>query len=69
MRQVKFTHYITGKGWSEEKTGNLHQWGLDFAESVGGNGSYTVGIVEDSEGNCYMVPVDKLQFIIIDPFA
>lgn len=63
MRQVKFTHYTTGKGWSEEKTGVFHKWGFDFAESQGGNGSYTVGIIEDAEGKCYMVLVDKIQFI------
>lgn len=68
MRDVKFTPWIPKKGWQEEVNGKFHQWGLASIESERGNVSYTVAIVEDENGKCHEVPVDKIQFIFIDPF-
>jgi hypothetical protein len=45
--------------WSEEKEVYFHAWGLDVED----NASYSVAIVEDSNGICYTTPVSNVRFL------
>lgn len=40
----------------------FYGWGIDFLEFESGPGNYSIGIVEDSDGNVFMPRADNIFF-------
>lgn len=70
LRKCEFHYwaYKTGSGkhgWSEKPIdGYFHAWGIDYEEFESGPGQFTVGIVEDEQGNVHHISdVTKIKFL------
>lgn len=61
-----FSKMIKGTGCLESDythEGIFHRWGLDFAETNGGTGSYSVAIIEMPDGTIELILPQYIKFI------
>lgn len=45
-----------------KEKGMFHQWGKDIQEDDGGASEFSVGIVEDHQGNIHLISPNDIQF-------
>jgi hypothetical protein len=61
MRTCKFLVYNRKELKHIEKEGRFHDWGYE-APDCEGDGHYSIGICEDSDGNVYKVDPSEITF-------